>query len=77
MQKENMTVRDRPARLSKRLTEEQRAALADALLMEPEEIEPTNALAALYKAAERGRGDSTAAIHILLEAGILVEVRPA
>lgn len=72
-----MKTRERPARLSKRLTPEQHEALAEALEMSQGEIEPTNALAALFKAIERGQGDPDAAIDILLDAGIMVEVRPA
>jgi hypothetical protein len=65
------------ARLSKRLTDEQLLALADALDMSPEEIEPTNGLGAVVEADRRGVGNTSAAINILLDAGIVIPVQPA
>jgi hypothetical protein len=60
-------------RLSRRLTDEQHVALAEALNMRQDEICPTNALAALYEADARG-ADLDAkqeAVDILIDAGIV------
>jgi hypothetical protein len=61
------------ARLTKRLTEEQHSALAAALGMDPSEINPTNALAALYEADARGASldAKQEAVDILIDAGIV------
>jgi formylmethanofuran dehydrogenase subunit A len=72
-----MPTRERPARLNKRITPEQHEALAVALGIRPEEIDPEDAYTALQKAARRGQGDITEGVHILLDAGVIVEVRRA
>ena len=71
-----MQTRERPpARMNKRITSEQRQALAEALEMRPEEINLTDAFAALREGIRRGRGDIDEAAEILLDAGVIVEVR--
>ncbi len=66
-----------PERLSKRLTPEQHTALANALEMSGDEINPTDAFTALQRAARRGQGDIGAGVYILLDAGVIVEVKRA
>jgi hypothetical protein len=70
-----MKTRERPARLSKRITPEQHQALADALELQLEEIDPTDAFTALQRAARRGCADIDEGVEILLDAGVVVEVR--
>jgi phosphomannomutase len=55
------------------LTEEQHSALAAALGMDPSEINPTNALAALYEADARAASldAKQEAVDILIDAGIV------
>jgi hypothetical protein len=77
MKEERMQTRERPARLSKRLTPEQHTALAKALDVPEAEINPTDAFTALQRAARRGQGDISAAVYILLDAGVIVEVKRA
>ena len=72
-----MKTRERPARLNKRLTPEQHEALAEALEMRVEDVDPTDAFTTLQEAAQRGQGDIAEGVHILLDAGIIVEVRRA
>jgi hypothetical protein len=72
-----MKTRERPARLNKRLTPEQHEALAEALEMPLEDIDPTDAFTTLQQAAQRGQGDIAAGVHVLLEAGVIVEVQRA
>jgi hypothetical protein len=69
--------RERPARLNKRITPEQHQALSEALGVRMEDINPSDAFTALLRAEERGLRDIDDAVDILLEAGVMVEVRPA
>jgi hypothetical protein len=58
-----------------RLSQAELTDFAAALEMEEDTIDPTDAVAAIFAAAKRGRGDLDKALEILLEAGIVVEIR--
>jgi len=64
-------------RLGQRITPEEHQALAEALEMRPEDIDPEDAYTALRQAARRGQGDVIAGAYILLDAGVIMEVRRA
>ena len=77
MEQQTVMTKERTARMNKRISPEQHEAFAKALGMRPEEIDPTDAFGALKTAIIRGQGDVDAAADILLDAGVIVEVRRA